>query len=163
MSMYALKKTFNSISCVKWFWLTCCRDLFHLSSSAMICTILGNASSAALALQKARRVLRAMMSMAVQAYSRMAYLTYNNSRPQSNARQMTGLIILAILTCWLNWIVCGLNWTGRYFFRFLVYDDYFPMLLNLLVYLLMFYDYLLQLLEKETLVGVLWIFTSASR
>lgn len=50
----------------------------------MICTILGNASSAALALQKARRVLRAMMSMAVQAYSRMAYLTYNNSRPQSN-------------------------------------------------------------------------------
>lgn len=156
MSMYALKKSFNSISCVKWFWLTCCRDLFHLSSSAMICTILGNASSAALALQKARRVLRAMMSMAVQAYSRMAYLTYNNSRPQSNARQMTGLIILAIFTCSLNWI-------GTFFFRFLVYDDYFPMLLNLLVYLLMFYDYLLQLLEKETLVGVLWIFTSASR
>lgn len=65
----------------------------------MICTILGNASSAALALQKAKRVLRAMMSMAVQAYSRMAYLTYNNSRPQSNARQMTGLTILAILPC----------------------------------------------------------------
>lgn len=48
-----------------------------------------------------------------------------------------------------------LNWD--IFFRFLVYDDYLPLLLNTVyrVFLFMFYDYLLQLLEKETLVGVL--------
>ena len=62
--------------CLRMMANTSCFCLDHFSSRAMICITLGSASSAACTLQNANRVLLAIMSMAVQAYSLTAYNTW---------------------------------------------------------------------------------------